>query len=152
MSGGIGRRAAIPNPALAPLAFLIGEWSTEGSHALLPGVALRGRASFEWAEGGAFLIWRSEMDDPRIPSGIACLGTDDETGECTMLYFDERGVSRRYSVEMLTDGWRWWRDAKDFAQRYVATLMDGGKRMVAAGELNRGKGWEPDLQLTYTRI
>jgi hypothetical protein len=24
--------------------------------------------------------------------------------------------------------------------------------MVGYGELNRGNGWEPDLQLTYTRI
>jgi hypothetical protein len=148
----IGHEAAIPNPALKPLSFLIGEWRTEGSHPMLPGVVLHGRASFAWADGGAFLVWRSEIDEPQIPSGIAVLGTDDDTKECSMLYFDERGVSRRYLVALRSEQWRWWRDAPDFSQRFTATLADGGNRMIAEGELNRGRGWERDLELTYTRI
>ena len=65
----IGHEAAIPNPALQPLSFLIGEWSTEGSHAQLPGKTLHGRTSFRWSDGGAFLVMRSEIDEPEIPSG-----------------------------------------------------------------------------------
>ncbi len=106
MPNPIAHEAAIPNPLLKPLSFLIGEWRTEGSHPLLPGIVLHGRASFAWADGGAFLIWRSEIDEPQIPSGIAVLGTDDETKECSLLYFDERGVSRRYLVAQRNDEWR----------------------------------------------
>ena len=69
-----------------------------------------------------------------------------------MLYFDERGVSRRYMVALRNDEWRWWRDSSAFSQRYTATLKDGGNRMDARGEMNRGNGWEPDLQLTYIRV
>jgi|SRR5689334_15267205 hypothetical protein len=148
----IGQEAAIQNPALKPLSFLIGEWRTEGSHPLMPGIALHGRASFEWADGGAFLIWRSEIDEPKIPSGIAVLGTDDDTKECSMLYFDERGVSRRYLFALDQNGWRWWRDSPQFSQRFRATLAEDNNRMDARGEMNRGNGWEPDLQLTYTRV
>ena len=147
----IGSEAAIPNSASNPLAFLIGEWRTEGSHPMLPGKLLHGRTSFAWSDGGAFLVMRSEIDEPEVPSGIAVLGTDDDSKECSMLYFDERGVSRRYVVALRSDEWRWWRDAPGFSQRFHARLVDGGKRMVGHGEMNRGDGWEPDLQLTYTR-
>ena len=68
-----------------------------------------------------------------------------------MLYFDERGVSRRYVVALRSDRWQWWRDSPGFSQRFTAQVTDGGKRMVGQGQLNRGSGWEPDLQLTYIR-
>src|SRR3954447_12381545 len=67
----IGARARIPNPALQPFAVLVGTWRTEGSHPLLPQVTLHGQASFEWIENGAFLLMRSEIDDARVPHGIA---------------------------------------------------------------------------------
>src|SRR5690349_24852015 len=148
----IGSEAAIPNPALQPLECLIGEWRTEGSHPMLPGKTLHGRASFAWCDGGAFLVMRSEIDEPEVPSGIALFGTDDDAKECSMLYFDERGVSRRYIVALRSDEWRWWRDSPKLSQRCAATLEEGGNRMVARGEMNRGGGWEKDLELTYSRV
>src|SRR5207244_9515306 len=81
----IGHEAAIPNPALVPLSFLVGEWSTEGSHPLLPGKVRRGRTGFAWLDGGAFLVIGSEMDEPEIPSGIAILGTEGDAKEWRML-------------------------------------------------------------------
>lgn len=152
MTPSIGHEAAIPNPALEPLTFLVGEWRTEGSHPMLPGKTLRGRTSFAWSESGAFLVMRTEIDEPGIPSAIAILGTDDDARECSMLYFDERGVSRRYMVALRADQWHWWRDTPGFSQRFTARLVDGGRRMTGQGELNRGDHWEPDLQLTYTRV
>src|SRR5687767_7275818 len=78
--------AAIPNPALKPLSVLIGEWTTVGTHGLVPDTTFHGRTSFEWLEGGAFLMMRSEIDEPGIPSGIAIFGSDDDLGEYFMLY------------------------------------------------------------------
>lgn len=153
MTNLIGHGARIPNPALEPLTFLIGEWSTVGSHPMLPGRTLRGRTSFAWAEGGAFLVMRSEIDEPEVPSGIGFIGTDDDSGECSMLYFDQRGVSRRYLMSLRSDRWHWWRDDPGFSQRFTGTLEDGGKRIVGKGEMRRDGGtWEGDLALTYTRV
>jgi hypothetical protein len=153
MSTHIGHEARIPNRALEPLNFLIGEWSTVGSHPMLPGKTLHGRTSFTWAEGGAFLVMQSEIDEPEIPSGIAVIGTDVDANECSMLYFDERGVSRRYLVSLRNDQWHWWRDAAGFSQRFIGMLVDDGNRIVGKGELSRdGVTWEGDLQLTYTRV
>jgi hypothetical protein len=89
-------KAAIPNPALKPFNALVGEWKTVGTHPGLPDTTLHGHTSFAWLEGGAFLIMHSEIDEPEIPSGIAIIGSDDATDEFFMLYFDERGVSRKY--------------------------------------------------------
>lgn len=141
-----------PNPALAPLGVLIGTWHTVGTHPLVPGKTFHGRTTFEWLEGGAFLLMRSQIDEPEIPSGIAILGTDDATAEWSMLYFDERGVSRRYATTFRDSEWRWWRDAPELSQRFVGSVAADGRTIVSRGELSRdGQHWEPDLSLTYTR-
>jgi len=140
-----------PNPLLAPLSPLVGTWRTEGSHPYLAGT-LHGRSSFEWLESGAFLVWRSEIDEPGVPTGIAIIGGDDSSGELFMLYFDERGVSRKYDVSMSGATMRWWRNAPDFAQRYTLEIASDGQTLVGRGELSKdGKTWERDLDLTYRR-
>jgi hypothetical protein len=148
-----GGKAAKPNPALAPLARLVGRWTYVGTHPMIPDTTLRGRATFEWIEGGAFLRMQTESDDPRIPAGIAIIGSDDAVGEFTMVYFDERVVSRLYHFAVDGDVWRWWRDAPGFAQRYSCKISADGQTMVGKGELSRdGSKWEGDLGLTYTRV
>ena len=144
--------AAKPNAALQPLGVLVGTWNTVGTHPLVPGVTFHGRTSFDWLEGGAFLIMHSEIDEPQIPSGIAIFGTDDTTGECSMLYFDERGVSRRYEVSIKDNVWKWWRNTPEFSQRFAGTIAVDGRTIDGRGELSRdGTNWEGDLQLKYTR-
>lgn len=145
--------ASIPNPALKPLSFLVGEWTTVGTHGLVPGTTYHGRTSFEWLEGGAFLIMHSEIDEPDIPSGIAIFGSDNDLGEYFMLYFDERGVSRRQDVSLRDNVVKWWRNAPGFSQRNTLTIADDGMTIIGKGELSRdGISWEKDLDLTYTRV
>jgi hypothetical protein len=149
----LDNEAAKPNPALKPLSVLVGSWSTVGTHPLVPGTTFHGRTSFAWMAGGAFLIMQSEIDEPEIPSGIAVFGTDDTTAECSMLYFDERGVSRRYEVSLQDNVWKLWRNAPGFSQRSATTIARDGRTMVTRGEyLRDGTSWEPDLELTYTRV
>jgi hypothetical protein len=148
----MANEASIPNPKLKPLSALIGKWKTVGTHPLLPGTTFHGHTTFEWLEGGAFLIMHSEIAEPGIPSGIAIFGSDDDTGEYFMLYFDERGVSRKYEVTLRDDTLKWWRNAPGFSQRFSGTFVDGGRTIVGKGELSKdGSLWEGDLELTYTR-
>ena len=149
----VDNEAAKPNPALEPLSVLVGTWKTIGTHPLVPGTTFHGRTSFAWMAGGAFLIMHSEIDEPEIPSGIAVFGTDDTTGECSMLYFDERGVSRRYEVTLQNNVWKWWRNAPGFSQHCTTTIAPDGRTMASRGQYSRdGISWEPDLELTYTRV
>lgn len=147
------QEASLPNPALDPFKVLIGTWHTTGAHPLIPDTILHGRASFEWLEGGAFLMMRTEIDEPGVPSGIAIIGSDDSTGEYFMLYFDERGVSRKYEVTLQGNIWKWWRNAPGFFQRFEGALVEGGNTIIGKGEYSKdGLSWEKDLELTYKRV
>jgi hypothetical protein len=153
MSELVSNEAAKPNPSIGMLGVLVGTWNTIGTHPLVPGTTFHGRTSFAWIEGGAFLIMHTQIDEPEIPSGIAVFGSDDTTDECSMLYFDERGVSRRYEVSLRDNVWKWWRNAPGFSQRFTGAIAADGRTIVSRGELSRdGATWEPDLALTYTRV
>jgi hypothetical protein len=149
----IGGDALIPNSALKSLEAFIGVWQTTGTHPYLPGKTLVGRTSFAWHEGGAFVIMHSEVDEPQIPSGVAIIGSDDVAGAWFMLYFDERGVSRKYDVAVAGDRLTWHRDGPGFSQRFTIAVEDGVDRMSGHGEMSRdGAPWEDDLSLSYQRI
>lgn len=62
MAEKIGTKALKSNPALKMFEPSVGEWRTKGTHPYIPNVELRGRASIEWIEGGAFLLIRSEIN------------------------------------------------------------------------------------------
>ena len=95
------------HPTLEYLEPLAGDWEVEGTHRLMPGEVIRGRATFEWLDGRQFLIWRMHYDHPAIPDSIAIIGCDDRDGaeatgggECVVHYFDSRGVFRRSGIEV----------------------------------------------------
>ena len=140
-----------PNPQLHPLAVLIGEWEMRGSHPMLPGRDLCGRATFEWIERGAFLLVRTHMDAPEIPDGVAIFGTDDERPSAgTLIYFDVRNVSREYHWTFVDGVLTYTRTASAQSQRMRLEITE--RRIVATGEMSKNGGaWEPDLELTYTR-
>lgn len=153
MTSSIASAAQRPNPALAPFAPLIGEWRTTGTHPLIPGTTFHGRTTFAWHEDGAFVMMRSEIVEPEIPDGLAIIGSDDAAGTFTMIYFDVREISRRYSVEVAPGEVSWHRDEAGFAQRMVLAIAADGSRIEAAGSMSRdGAPWEGDLQLTYERV
>ena len=140
------------NAALAPFAPLIGEWKISATHPMLPGEQFRGVSSFAWLDDGAFVLWRSSIDDSRFPAGVAIFGSDDERGEYFMLYFDERGVSRKYDVAVEKNGIRWWRNAPKLSQRNSWTIATDAGSVVGKGEMSRdGGAWEGDLEVAFTR-
>ncbi len=146
------RAAMIPNPRLAAFRWLVGEWTTAGSHSMMPGVPLHGRTVVDWHEGGAFLRIRSEIAEAGIPAAVALVGSDDVGETLTMLYFDERAVSRRFDVAMDGAVMRWWRSAPGFSQRFSLTRAPEGDTLHGVSELSKdGVTWEQDLELTYTR-
>lgn len=146
-------KASIPNPALAAFSALAGTWETTGSHPLVPGIVLKGRCSFRWLEGGAFLLWQSAVDYEGFPEGVSIFGSDNETGDYFMLYFDERKVSRKYDVAIEGNVIKWWRNAPALSQRYNWTISEDGNSIVSKGEMSKnGTDWEKDLEQTFIRI
>lgn len=141
------------NPKLEPFGVLVGEWDAVGKHRLLPGTALHAHVTVDWIEDGAFLRMRSEAEQAAIPSGVFIFGGDDATAEVTLLYFDERGVSRILATTIDSKGWRCWRNAPGFSQRLTGTFADQNNTIHVLWELSEdGATWVNDLEQTYTRV
>jgi hypothetical protein len=130
--------------AVRQLESLVGEWSIAG------GV---GAASFEWLEGGRFLIQRWRSEPPEFPDGIAIFGEDAESGSLVQHYFDSRGVARRYGTSLEDGVWKLWRDDPDFAQRFSGTLSADGSEISGAWEIAKDRvTWEHDFDITFRRV
>lgn len=135
------------DPALEPFEALIGTWATEATHPLFDGV-VPGRITFEWLEGGQFLIQRSQNDHELFPDAISVIGASEDG--LVQEYFDSRGVRRTYGVSLEDGVLRFWRDDPDFAQRFAATIAPDSFKGVWQIAETPGD-WKDDLKVTYTR-
>jgi hypothetical protein len=156
----------ITDPTLARLGRLVGRWTTEATHPLIPGVVVHGTANIEWLEGERFLTIRARVDHPDFPDSLSVIGNfehdrvdgatrsvpEDATTSMRMHYFDSRGVFRLYDASIDDAAWRYWRDAPGFSQRFTGTVADGGNTIVGRSELCRDDvHWIDDLAITYRR-
>ena len=138
------------DPSLEPFDALIGTWATEATHPQFEGV-VPGRMTFEWLEGGRFLIQRSHNDHELFPDAITVIGPPEEGEGLLMEYFDSRGVRRTYGISLEDGELRMWRDAPGFDQRYSATL--GPDAFEGVWQLARSPGdWQDDLKVSYRRV
>lgn len=143
----------MPNPALKPLDILVGEWTAEICHPLDPSTIIRGRAIFEWIEGGAFLLQHSEVPNTDFPRGTMTIGRDEADETYCMLYFDSRGVSRIYQMSFGDGVWTLWRDAPGFSQRFTGAVAADGATITGQWEKSSdGHTWEHDFDLSYRKV
>ncbi len=137
------------DPALEPFDALIGAWATEATHPLFDAV-VPGSITFEWVEGGHFLIQRSRNNHALLPDAICVIGAPEAGGGLVMEYFDSRGVRRTYGIALEDGVLRMWRDDPEFAQRFSAT--PGHDTFEGRWQLARTAGdWHEDLRVSYRR-
>jgi hypothetical protein len=140
-----------PNSSLKKLEILVGVWNMEGSHPLFTSV-LHGRSSFEWLTEEGLLLWHFDFEQSGPPIGTSVIGHDDASETYSMLYFDERGVSRIYEMSLDSSLWKLWRNATGFSQRFTGTFSDDRNTIIGCWEKSTdGSNWENDLEVTYTR-
>jgi hypothetical protein len=120
------------NPALSRLAAFVGEWRREATVSGQP--TGQGRSVFDWLEGGACIIERSEGNQANFPSSTAIIGCDDDSGAHCMFQYDSRGIARIYQMSLSNGVWKQWRDAPGFFQRLTGTFSDDGNTIVGAWE------------------
>jgi hypothetical protein len=107
--------------------------------------------TYEWLEGGRFLVQRAHTDDERFPDGLSVIGAPEEGDGLVMEYFDSRGVRRTYGISLDDGVLRTWRDAPGFDQRFSAELADDVYEGVF--ELAETPGdWQQDMGVTYRRL
>jgi hypothetical protein len=141
-----------PEPKLKPLDILVGIWDIEVIHSLFP-TTIHGTATFEWLQGGTFLIERSSLDEAAFPASISIIGYNDTTGNYTQHYFDSRGVERVYEMSLLDSTLKVWRQDPGFSQRFTGTFSEDSNTITSRWEKAiDGLNWEHDFDLTYTRV
>ena len=137
------------DPRLEPFEVLIGTWDTEATHPLFDGV-VTGWITYEWLEGGHFLVQRSHNDHELFPDGICVIGAPETGDGLLMEYFDSRGVRRTYETAIEDGVLRVWRDHPGFDQRMSATLAPDG--FEAQYQLAETPGdWKDDLKMILRR-
>jgi hypothetical protein len=159
------------DPALKPLEQLLGAWTSEATHPVLPGVLVRGTARGEWLEGESFLILRTRMEHPDFPDAISIIGRMDRDRihgapsaaaistagggaglGLSLHYFDSRGVFRVFDTTIDPTTWQYSRLAPGFSQRFIGTFGDGGDTIVGVSQLCQDDThWKDDLRITYKR-
>jgi len=138
------------DPALEPFDALIGTWATEATHPKLDAI-VQGSSTFEWLEGGRFLVQRSRNDHELFPDAISVIGAPEAGDGIVMEYFDSRGVRRTYGVSLDDGVLRFWRDTPEFDQRFSAALAHGA--FDGLWQLAETPGdWQDDLRVTYRRV
>jgi hypothetical protein len=137
------------DPALEPFDALIGTWTTEARHRLMDAV-VSGHTTYEWLEGGRFLIQRSHSDHESFPDGISVIGAPEDGDGLVMEYFDSRGVRRTYDISLVDGVLRIWRDHPGYEQRFSARIAPDEYEGVF--ELAEAPGeWKQDMRVTYRR-
>jgi hypothetical protein len=137
------------DPALEPFEALIGTWDTEATHPMVDAV-VQGTVTFEWLEGGHFVVERSHNEHELFPDAICVIGAPEDGDGLVMEYFDSRGVRRTYGISFEDGVLRMWRDAPGFDQRFSATV--GADAFEGVSQVAETPGdWRDDLRVTYRR-
>jgi len=136
-------------PALAGFDALIGTWDTEAVHRLIDAV-VPGTVTYEWLEGGQFVVQRSHNDHELLPDAISVIGAPEDGDGLVAEYFDSRGVRRTYKTSLEDGVLRTWREVEGFDQRSVATIAADGFDAVYQLAEKPGE-WVDDLRVTYRR-
>src|SRR2546430_16695897 len=115
------------NPHLTDLAFLVGDWEMELSHAAFlphPADTVRGQVSVEWIENGAFLLMHMGAD------ALWLMSRDEAQPLYKVFYFDARAVSRVYEMSFTDQMWTMWRESERFSQRFTGLVSEDGRAIT----------------------
>ena len=125
---------------------LLGTWEFTMHHSEMS-ESVTGRQRYERVLDGAFVLQRWTYDHPDFPDAMALLSDDQYH------YFDVRGITRVFELEVDDAGWSMIRLDADFSQRYTARFR-GPDVLESTGEMSHDTGvtWQPDFTMTHRRV
>ena len=137
---------AVPNPALQSFEQLIGTWHVFGPE-------IEGQVSFEWLEGGFFLVQRFDLNhNGHKINGIEIIGygrgwDSTPSKDCTSHMFDNEGNAFTYTWDLTGDTLTIWGGERGSADFFRGTFSHEGNSVSGAWQWPGG-GYE----LTMTRV
>ena len=134
------------HPMLKHLGRLIGQWEVELIFPTDPPGRVHAEAVFDWLNSQAFVI-------EHFGGSTWIIGFDDTTETYSVLYHDERGISRVYQMSLRDGLWKLWRNTPDFSQRFEGQFSADGQTITARWEKSTdGASWDHDFALTYSKV
>jgi hypothetical protein len=127
--------------ALRSLDRIVGTWTVSGPSS-------RGTVSYDWFEGGAFLVQTVDLvADGQPTRGVEYIGWDSETSSLRSHFFGGGGEILEYTYDLTGDVLTIWFGGTDSPAKFVGTFDATGDRNTGAWEWPGG-GYES----TMTRV
>jgi hypothetical protein len=129
-----------PDPDLKTLEKMVGSWEVSGG--------AQGMVTFEWMEGGFFLIQRVDLEQyGQKIKGIEIIGHErpfgaDPSEEIKSRFYDNMGNTLDYVYELEGDTLTIWAGEKDSTAYYRGTFSDDGNTLSGAWHYPGGGGYE----------
>jgi hypothetical protein len=131
----------------------VGQWTAEISNASFLSdlsAKLLSSVMFEWFEDGEFLVLRQGTKETAHANWF--IGHDQDFPNYTVLYYDDRHVSRVYEMSFKDDTWKIWRNAPNFMQIFEGKFSKDKNTIAGAWRKSfDGNKWEHDFDLVYKR-
>jgi hypothetical protein len=128
---GYEQEAYEPSPALRKLHKLVGTWELSGD--------VGGEVTYEWMEGGFFLIQRVNMleEDGSTSTGMEVIGHERPLGEepstdVKSRFYSDTGGTLDYTYELEGDTLTIWFGDRGSPAYYRGTLSEDGNRLAGA--------------------
>jgi hypothetical protein len=131
----------------------VGVWKTEGEMKAGPNAQVKFTAvdTYEWLDGGHFLVHRfdADMPDGKV-QGIEVIGYNRETKSYPMHSFDNSGKVSLMQARLEQDTWTF----EGESIRFRGGFQNGGKVFAGLWELRSGEGaaWQPLMQVSLMKI
>jgi hypothetical protein len=125
---------------------LLGTWDFTMHHSGME-EPVTGRQRFERVLDGAYVLLNWTYDHPDFPDAMALLSPEH------MYYFDVRGITRLFDLQLDQTGWSMVRLDPEFSQRTTARF-GGPDVMDSNGEYSGDGGatWQHDFTMRSTRV
>lgn len=149
-----------PAPGLESLLPLVGKWHTEGEQTegpLGPASPFVAVESFEWLDGGTFLIHRLDGRFGRQPAACVEVIGKGPDGKIVAHTFYNDGNANTWRIESrdasLLQVGEWSAGGSGtFQVRYTMTITDAGNTLEGKWEQSRdGQSWKPFLETRATK-
>jgi Protein of unknown function (DUF1579) len=153
-----------PDPELKRLAPLLGTWRSEEytrDSVLGPGVPVVSDESFEWLDGGYFMVstYDTKFGDEPAQRGVNYWGYDSDVGRFRIIFFSNNGPyaddGNRYEG-VVEDGTLTFEGPARFQYRLDESgrvlVNDDGTISVAWWLRDEGGEWQPWMDNRFSRV
>jgi hypothetical protein len=125
---------------------LLGTWDITMHHSAMA-EPITGRQRYESVLDGAYVLLNWTYHHPDFPDAMAILSEEN------MYYFDVRGITRVFDLQIDHTGWSMVHLDPEFSQRHTMSF-DDPDAMQTTGEFSndRGATWRHDFTMSSTRV